>query len=306
MAAWLLKRCVVACGYTRLELIKMMCHYLYDTLPTNHTLVVKGGKKAEYKHSTLSPAMLLVTRLEDPFLVRLVVGCLAWPSSTYLTLLSSQMAQMFACKCWHERFTEPWVHWTRSTLASQSQMLLVWLMRCWQLEKNTHEHWWWDPFSEFVQSCMDTDNHLGMAHKLTADDAAALRNAVDRWPREAMIRIVRPELARMLGSMLVTSLGHDTLRPAVARLMLRHADPSFGQPADPPTTEEWVEFRIPNPQNRDDTISEGAITFRIAWIVQKADEEIRKGITNGTWRRSVWFTDEELVGLKDYVTTGRM
>ena len=121
-----------------------------------------------------------------------------------------------------------------------------------------------------------------------------------------MIRIVRPELARMLGSMLVTSMGHDTLRPAVARLMLRHADPSFGQPADPPTTEEWVEFRIPNPQNRDDTISEGAITFRIAWIVQKADEEIRKGITNGTWRRSVWFTDEELVGLKDYVTTGRM
>ena len=77
MAAWLLERCVVACDYTRLELIKMMCHYLYDTLPTNHTLVVKGGKKLEYKHSTLSPAMLLVTRLEDPFLVRLVVGCLA-------------------------------------------------------------------------------------------------------------------------------------------------------------------------------------------------------------------------------------
>ena len=150
----------------------MMCHYLYDTLPTNHTLVVKGGKKAEYKHSTLSPAMLLVTRLEDPFLVRLVVGCLAWPSSTYLTLLSSQMAQMFACKCWHDRFTEPWVHWTRSTLASQSQMLLVWLMRCWQLEKRTNIGG--DPFSEFVQSCMDTDNHLGMAHKLTADDAAAL------------------------------------------------------------------------------------------------------------------------------------
>ena len=216
-----------------------------------------------------------------------------------------QMAQMFACKCFHERFTEVWVHWTRSKAASQSQMLLVWLTRHAQLEGMTHTHWWWKPFNDFLVSCTDGPVPMGLSCVLSEADCLALREGVDTWMRQIRECIVVPELRRHLSEVLAISLGHDDLRPHVARLMLRHADPEH-VPACPAPPEGDVRFTLPDPRDVRQSVKDGKYKWKVADILRFAENEIERRVRDKLLDPKKWFAPDELAALKSFVDEGTM
>ena len=283
VAIWLLAARVVACGYTINMLIQQMCEYLYLQLPGNDSLVKLGGRTSEYAAFKMSPLLLLKSRLQDPFL----------------------MAQMFACKCFHERFTEVWVHWTRSKAASQSQMLLVWLTRDAQLRGMTHAHWWWKPFNDFLDSCADAPVPMGLSRALSKADCLALREGVDTWMRQIHECIVVPELRRHLSEVLAVCLGHDDLLPHVARLMLRHADPAH-VPASPPPPTGDVRFTLPDPRNVRRSVRDGKFKWRVADILRFVEDEIKQRVLDNLLDPQKWFAPDELDALKVFVDTNTM